>query len=77
MPYYQFHDESGEPWGSYEVFWDEPDQGRNFDSDGEPVEAGWYWAAGHPGCLWDGEPSGPFASEHAARLDADEYLPEG
>lgn len=26
-------------------------------------EAGWYWQACFPGCLPDGEPNGPFATE--------------
>lgn len=29
-------------------------------------DAGWYFAFGFPGCLWDGEPSGPYASEAEA-----------
>jgi hypothetical protein len=37
---------------------------------------GWYYAFGFPGCLWDGEPIGPFNSEAealaAAREDAGE-----
>lgn len=32
--------------------------------------AGWYWHACFPGCLPDGEPSGPFASEAEALADA-------
>ena len=34
--------------------------------------AGWYWVAGFPGALWDGEPSGPFATEAEAIADAQE-----
>ena len=35
--------------------------------------AGWYWAAGFPGCLWDGDPMGPFASEQDAIDDANSH----
>lgn len=31
---------------------------------------GWYWAAGLPGCLWDGDPMGPFSTEQDAIDDA-------
>jgi hypothetical protein len=60
--YHQFTNEEGESFGSFEVFWWEDD---------EPPRPGWYWAAGFPGCLYDGEPSGPFGSSAQARLDAD------
>jgi hypothetical protein len=80
--YHQFHNEDGEAYGSFEVFWDDADvsehggDARNYDKDGEPVQPGWYWASGFPGCMWDGEPSGPFATSHAARYDADEFAPD-
>jgi hypothetical protein len=33
----------------------------------EPLwEAGWYYAWGSVGCLWDSDPVGPFPSEQAA-----------
>lgn len=32
--------------------------------------AGWYWHACFPGCLPDGEPTGPFTSEADAIADA-------
>lgn len=32
--------------------------------------AGWYWWACFPGCLPDGDPSGPFDSEADAIADA-------
>lgn len=32
--------------------------------------AGWYWWACFPGCLPDGEPNGPFATEAEAIADA-------
>ena len=38
----------------------------------EPSGAGWYWWACFPGCLPDGEPNGPFATEKEALADAQE-----
>lgn len=38
--------------------------------DPESAEAGWYWWACFPGCLPDGEPSGPYATEAEALADA-------
>jgi hypothetical protein len=38
--------------------------------DGSPLPEGYYWIAGLPGCLFDGEPVGPFASEADALEDA-------
>lgn len=40
------------------------------DEGGDFLEEGWYWQAGFPGCMPDGEPSGPFASEKDAIDDA-------
>jgi hypothetical protein len=70
--YHQFHtDETQpqqqEPFGSFEVFWHD----RRDES-----ESGWYWWACFPGCLPDGEPSGPFAYSQQAHQDADEWAPE-
>lgn len=36
------------------------------------LPAGWYWWACFPGCLPDGEPMGPFATEEEALADAQE-----
>jgi hypothetical protein len=33
---------------------------------------GWYWWSCFPGCLPDGDPSGPFATEAEAIADAQE-----
>jgi hypothetical protein len=41
--------------------------------EGEPLEPGWYWWSCFPGCLPDGEPSGPFASEEEALADAQSF----
>lgn len=46
------------------------------DDDGEPLEPGWYWHACFPGCLPDGEPMGPFATEAEAVADAQEGMDE-
>lgn len=32
--------------------------------------AGWYWWSCFPGCLPDGDPNGPFATEDEAITDA-------
>lgn len=37
-------------------------------------EAGWYWQACVPGCLPDGDPVGPFATEAEALADARDGL---
>ena len=71
--FHQFHaDETQEPYGSFEVFWFESVH-NEFRHE---VEPGWYWAAGFPGCLYDGEPCGPFAYSQQAHQDADEWAPE-
>ena len=40
------------------------------DDEGAILEDGWYWQACFPGCLPDGEPMGPFATEAEAVADA-------
>ena len=42
------------------------------DEDGDQLEAGWYWQAGFPGCMPDGEPHGPFRTQADALADARE-----
>ena len=81
--FHRFHgEESQEPYGSFEVFWydGEFESGSQIPDEADCEEneqpAGWYWAAGFPGCLYDGEPSGPFASSQQAHRDADEWAPE-
>jgi len=65
MTYHPFIDhETNEPYGSFEVFHHSPGVDPKWtDDDDIPSEPGWYWVACFPGCLWDGEPSGPFASQ--------------
>jgi hypothetical protein len=76
--YHQFHaEETQEPYGSFEVFWHGGPYGKaENDEDDLPMAPGWYWAAGFPGCMWDGEPVGPFTSSMHAHKDADEWSPE-
>lgn len=47
-----------------------PDDYQPEGDDGEPLPDGWYWWACLPGCLPDGEPSGPFDTEEEALDDA-------
>lgn len=55
---HQFRDTAGNPYGSYEVW--------------IAYDGYWYWWACWPGCLPDGEPSGPFDSWDEAVIDATE-----
>ncbi len=75
--YHSFHaEETQEEYGSFEIFWDAGFVPRSLDDGNEPVQAGWYWHACFPGCMPDGEASGPFASSRLALQDADEWHPE-
>lgn len=60
-----------------EVFWDDGDvvngHARNFDSEGNEVQPGWYWWACFPGCMPDSEPMGPFETEAEALADAQNW----
>ena len=75
--YHRFESpETGELYGSFQVFWDDADVPavggfpRNYDSEGNPVKPGWYWWACFPGCLPDGDAMGPFATPKDAYYDA-------
>jgi hypothetical protein len=76
--YHKFKSEDGMEFGSFEIFWDDADvpphggPARNYDSAGEPVTPGWYWWACFPGCLPDGEASGPFDTSTEAYDSAQE-----
>lgn len=64
-----YHQFSGccedKPWGSFEVFW--------WDKQAEDeAESGWMWWACFPGCLPDGEATGPFATSQEAYDNAQE-----
>lgn len=90
MTYHQFTSDTGEAYGSFEVFQYDlasfsdcrgsdglfyvtadcctPDGG--FTEEDLPSLVGWYWQACFPGCLPDGDPSGPFETEQDAITDA-------
>jgi hypothetical protein len=40
------------------------------DEQGSPIQEGWYWWSCFPGCLPDGDLSGPFDTEEEALQDA-------
>lgn len=44
------------------------------DEEGDCLGTGWYWQACFPGCLPDGDPMGPFATEAEALADAREGM---
>ena len=68
MPYGRFIDLDGQEYGSFETF--EVTTPYATDEGDEPLPVGWYWHACFPGCLPDGEPNGPFATEAEAAQDA-------
>jgi hypothetical protein len=75
MSYHRFKSESGEEYGSFEVFYDDGATPRLMDPESNSetsLDAGWYWWACFPGCLPDGDPSGPFATEQEAIDNAQE-----
>ena len=82
MSYHEFNNRRGQfgsekhSFGSFEVFHFDP----NYDPDAEQdpdneefLPAGWYWHACFPGCIPDGEPSGPFGTEKEAIRDANDF----
>lgn len=71
MAFHAFKDGEGEH-GSFEVFHvhhRSPEQERG-EMTSDVMSTGWYWWACFPGCLPDGEPSGPFNTEQEAHDDA-------
>ena len=84
--YHSFIDDSGQEYGSFEVF--EVNQsnvldfaidqfGKTYygsvDTDLKPSEiTGYYWQSCFPGCLPDSDPVGPFTTESEAFSDARE-----
>lgn len=48
---------------------------EDYQLEGE-YENGWYWWSCSPGCLPDGDPSGPFPTYREALVDATEGLDE-
>ncbi len=73
MAYHTFRDEDEKPYGSFETF-----TAGELGSDPETADlarqagSGWYWWACFPGCLPDGEPTGPFETEEEAIANARE-----
>lgn len=60
-----------------EVFYAEEGDVQYELSEGfDPAPAGWYWWSCFPGCLPDGDPSGPFESYAEALADAQAYAQE-
>lgn len=82
--YHLFKDHEGNEHGSFQVFWrdqqddmDGMDDEENMDGtddeeDHDPLPSGWYWWACFPGCMPDGDPSGPFDTSTDAYNDAQE-----
>lgn len=69
MSWHKFKSEDGEEeYGSFEVFYSNGSHGAT----AERHERGWYWWACFPGCLPEGPPMGPFASEQEAIDNAQE-----
>jgi hypothetical protein len=64
--YHAFKDDEGKPYGSFEVFYADDLKSE----DGEDLPAGFYWWACFPGCMPDGDPSGPFQTEGEAIASA-------
>jgi hypothetical protein len=58
-----------------EVFYAKAGEWQDFETS-ERNEAGWYWWPCFPGCLPDGEPSGPFETEAEAIADARDGVEE-
>ena len=72
MSYHQFRDQTGEPYGSFETFFYYDSLGK--DRPYRLGERGWYWHACQPGCLPEGDLSGPFANEQEAIIDATDFI---
>ena len=73
MSYHQFANET-EFYGSFEVFYIAWPGLTTEDGECDPLGKGWYWWACFPGCMPDGDPSGPFENEQEAIKDATEYI---
>jgi hypothetical protein len=74
--YHSFIDDEGHEFGRFECFYLTKKEIMAVGPDscwyneGQPMPPGWYWWACFPGCLPDGDPSGPFATEAEAIEDA-------
>ena len=72
MSFHQFTTETGESYGSFEVFY----YWGALDEDAAPKDVGFYWQSCFPGCIPDSDAIGPFDSETAAIADADPHRTE-
>jgi hypothetical protein len=70
MGYHAFKDDEGETFGSFETFYMDRKAAAEWSTDSTENYAGFYWWPCFPGCIPDGEPSGPFETESAAIEDA-------
>jgi len=70
--YYLEEDRADDPHylPSIETFYVEEGDLDFCDEEGCCLPAGFYWQSCMPGCLPDGEPSGPFETEQEALADA-------
>jgi len=81
MGYHEFNNRRGQfgsektAFGSFEVFYnDQSGEWYEFqDETGELLPVGWYWWACFPGCIPDGDFSGPFETEEEAIRDANDF----
>ena len=74
--YHKFHaHETDDLHGCFEVFWSDGGE-FNIEENDEAHPPGWYWWACFPGCMPDGEPTGPFPESSYAFYDADEFHPD-
>ena len=71
--FHKFTDEGGHSYGSFESFHHYRDAFSALPDEFD-LPTGWYWWACSPGCLPDGEPSGPFPTEQAAIKDATDWI---
>ena len=76
MSYHEFTDpETGENHGSFEVFYNDQsgDWSEFQDENGDLLPIGYYWWACFPGCIPDGDFSGPFSTIEEAIRDANDF----
>jgi len=69
MSYHRFKDVDGEEHGSFEIFYNDGEDGLQLDMH----PAGYYWWACFPGCMPDGDPMGPFETEDEAIDNANDF----
>lgn len=69
LGYHRFKNDDGEPYGSFEVFY-VARADKFTDVEGNALHTGYYWYACFPGCMPDGEPSGPFKTSQLAHKAA-------